>query len=213
MCGGPTGTQQELQQEEADFYKNQIDAYNKAYANFSQIQDVLTKQFAPILAAGPGQYGYTPAEDTALRTQAGEGTVQNYTQAQRALQQRIAAQGGGTSNVNITSGGNRALQEELATAGAQESSRENLGITTSGYDLGRQMWAGAIQGEEGLGQAWNPNQFSASTVNAGNAAASEANTIAQQQNQMWGSVLGALGGVAGAAAGNLNVGPFKSVAD
>ena len=202
MCGGPSATQQNLQQEEADFYKNQISAYNTAYKNFSDIQAVLNQQFAPILAKGIGQFGYTPEEEAALRTQSGEGTARYFDQAQRALQQRIAAQGGGTSNVNITSGGNQALQAELAAAGAQESARENLGITTSGYDLGRQEYTGAIQGEEALAAGWNPNAFSKSAVDSGSAAASEANTIAQQQNSMWGSVLGALGGIAaGPAAG------------
>lgn len=208
MCGGPSREQTELQQEEADFYKNQIQAYNTAYSNFKEIQDTLNKQFQPILDKGPGQMGYQPAEETALRTQANEGTARNFEQAQRALQQRIAAQGGGTSNVNITSGGSQSLQADLAAAAASEQSNENLGITTSGYDLGRQMWTEAVQGDEALAAGWNPNAFSSSTVSSGNAAASEANTIAQQQNSLWGSVLGALGGVAGNAAGRLNVGPF-----
>lgn len=210
MCGGPSSAQTAMQQEEADFYKTQIDAYNKAYSNFSELQGVLQQQFAPILAKGASQMGYSPDELTALRTQSTEGTAQNYAAAQRALQQRIAAEGGGTSNVNITGGPSQQLQEELASASAAEQSKENLGITTSGYDVGRQMWTQAVQGTEALAAGWNPNAFSSSTVSAGNAAASEANTIAQQQNAMWGSVLGALGGVAGAAAGNLNVGPFKS---
>lgn len=194
MCGGPSSAQTEMQQEEAAFYQTQIQAYNNAYKNFSELQDVLQQQFAPILAAGPGQFGYTPAETNALRTESTEGTAQNFATAQRALQQRIAAQGGGTSN--ITSGGAQQLQEELSSATAAEQSRENLGITTSGYDLGRQMWQGAVSGTEQLASGWNPNAFSQSTVSAGAAAASEANTIAQQQNAMWGSVLGALGGVA-----------------
>ena len=209
MCGGPSATQKELQQEEADFYKTQIDAYNKAYGNFTQIQNALNQQFAPILAAGPGQMGYTPTELNALRTQATEGTAQGYAAAQRALQQRIAAQGGGTSNVNITSGGSQKLQGDLAAAAARESSSENLGITTSGYDLGRTLWNTAIQGEENLAAGWNPNTFSGSTVNAGSAASSMANTITQQQNSVWGSVLGALGGVAANAAVGWATGGFK----
>lgn len=208
MCGGPSSAQTEMQQEEAAFYQTQIEAYNNAYKNFSELQAVLQQQFAPILAAGPGQFGYTPAETTALRTQSTEGTAQNFATAQRALQQRIAAQGGGTSN--ITSGGAQQLQEELSSATASEQSRENLGITTSGYDVGRQNWQNAVSGTEALARGWNPNTFSQSTVSAGNAAASEADTIAQQQNAMWGSVLGALGGIGGAAAGRLNVGPFGS---
>ena len=209
MCGGPTSTQQELQQEEADFYKNQIQAYNTAYSNFSAIQNTLNAQFDPILKKGPGQMGYTPEELAALNTQASEGTGRNYNQAQRALQENIAAQGGGTSPVNITSGPAQQLKEQMASQAAREASNEQLGITTSGYDIGRQMWGQAVQGEEALAAGWNPNSFSSSTVNAGSAAASEANTIAQQQNAIWGSVLGALGGVAGSAAGGWAMGGFK----
>ncbi len=197
MCDGPTSAQKEMQQEEAEFYKTQIQAYHQAYSNFSELQDVLEKQFAPILARGAGQMGYTPDELTALRTQATEGTASNFAAAQRGLQQRIAAQGGGTSNVNITGGPAQQIQAELASATAAESSRENLGITTSGYDLGRQMWGEAVQGTEGLAAGWNPSQFASSTISAGNASADEANKIAQLQSSAWAPVLSALGGIAG----------------
>jgi len=201
MCGGPSSAQTQNLQMQTQFYQKQMDAYDKAYANFQQIQAAVKGQIDPILQAGAGQYGYTTAEDTALRTQAGEGTAQGFAAAQRALQQRLAAQGGGTSNVNITSGGSRDLQATLAAQTAAEQSRENLGITTSGYDIGRQMWTQAVNTEEGLAQSWNPNTFAGTAISAGSSAASEANTIAAQQNQMWGSILGALGGVAGSAAG------------
>jgi len=197
MCGGPTSAQTELQQEEANFYKTQIQAYHQAYGQFSELQDVLKQQFAPILARGAGQMGYTPDELTTLRTQATEGTAANFAAAQRGLQQRIAAEGGGTSNVNLTGGPSQQIQAELASATAAESSRENLGITTSGYDLGRQMWGEAVKGTEGLAAGWNPNQFASSTVSAGNSAADEANQIAKLQNSAWGPVLSALGGIAG----------------
>lgn len=210
MCGGASSSQRDVQEKEAAFYQKQIDAYDTAYKNFSDINKVLKAQFEPILAKGPGQMGYTPEELTALRTQAGEGTAQGFSSAQRALQQRLATQGGGTSNVNITSGGSRDIQQQLAAATAAEQSKENLGITTAGYDVGRQMYAGAVQGEQGLAAGWNPNAFSSSTVNAGSAYASEANTIAQQQNQMWGSILGALGGVAGQAAGGWAMRPMTA---
>jgi len=202
MCGGPSDTQSKLQSEEADFYQTQIDAYNKAYGKFSDLTDAIQKQFAPILQAGPGQYGYTTAEDAALRTQATEGTASYYSAASRALAERRAAMGGGTSNVNATSGPAQAEQARLAALGAGTESQQQLGITTTGYDIGRQQWQNAITGTMNLAQAWNPNTFSGSTVNAGQLASSEANYIAQQQQNAWGSVLGALGGVAGAALGN-----------
>lgn len=210
MCGGPTGTQAQLQSEEAQFYQTQIQAYNAAYGKYTDLTNAIQQQFAPILAAGPGQYGYTTPEDAALRTQATEGTAQNYAAASRALAQRTAAQGGGTSNVNATGGPATAENARLAGLAAQTESQQQLGITTSGYDLGRQMWQNAITGTQQLAQGWNPNQFAGSTTSAGGLASSEANTIAQQQQSAWGSVLGALGGVAkDASLGGTTAGGMK----
>jgi hypothetical protein len=201
MCGGPTSAQTANQQAQADFYQKQISAYDTAYSQFKDLQAQIKSQLQPILQAGPGQFGYTPDETTALRTQATQGTSEAYAGAQRALQQRIATLGGGTSNVNMTGGPMAQVSGELASTAAQESSRENLGITTSGYDLGRQMWQNAISGTQALAQGWNPNAFGATTINAGTAAGNEANVIAQQRNQMWGSILGAVGGIGGGMAG------------
>jgi hypothetical protein len=197
MCGGPSSTQSELQQEEADFYKTQIGAYNKAYANFSDISAKLAAQFDPILKAGPGQMGYTQAELTDLNTMASEGTAGYYKQAQQAAAEGEATLGGGTSNINITSGAAADTRARIAAAAAGQSAQQRLMIQQSGYDVGRQQWQQAIQGTETLAAGWNPNSFSGSAVNAGNSASSEANTIAQQQQSAWQSVLGAVGGIAG----------------
>ena len=210
MCGGPTSAQTANQEAQAAFYQKQIQAYDTAYANFKELQNTLKQQFAPILAAGPGQMGYTPEELANLRTQATEGTAAGYGAAQKALQQRLATLGGGTSNINMTGGPGSQLMAEIGTAAAQESSRENLGITASGYDLGRQMWQNAITGTSNLAAGWNPNAFAGSTINAGSAAGNQANTIAAQRNQMWGSILGAIGGIGGMAAGGWAQGGFKT---
>ena len=201
MCGGPSSAQTNLQNEESQFYQQQIDSYKAAYSKYSDLSDAIEKQFAPVLQAGPGQYGYTPTEDAALRTQATEGTASYYSAAQRTLAEQRAAMGGGTSNVNVTSGAADAERARLAAIAAGTESQQNLGITTSGYDLGRQMWSNAMSGTMQLAGMWNPNQFASSTVSAGQLASSQANTIAQQQQNAWGSVLGALGGIAGQAAG------------
>ena len=210
MCGGPSSAQTENQQAQADFYKKQIAAYDTAYGNYKEIQNALKQQFAPIMAAGPGQFGYTPEETTALRTQATEGTAQAYAAAQKALQERVATLGNGTNTINMTGGPMVQTQGQLASTAAGESARENLAITSSGYDLGRSMWQNAITGYENLASGWNPNSFGSTAINAGNSAASEANTIAAQRNSMWGAILGGLGGIAGQAAGGWALGGFKS---
>jgi hypothetical protein len=202
MCGGPSNTQLELQQEEADFYATQIDAYHTAYGNFKSLQDRLDAQFAPIIAKGPNQFGFSDAELQNLNTIATEGTARNYASAKRALQESIATQGGGTSNVNRTSGESDQLQEELGSQAAGLESTEQQQIQQAGYQQGHQEWQEAVAGEEDLASGWNPNNYAGSATNSGKLASDTANTITEEGNQMWGSIIGALGGIGGMAAGS-----------
>ena len=195
MCGGPSATQENLQSEEAQFYQTQIQAYNNAYSNFNSIQSALQAQFAPVIAAGPGQTGFTSAESNALTTQAKEGTGADYQQAEEAANASINARGGGNDTTNITSGGAKQIAGELASTAASTESAEELGITQANYSLGRQNYESAIGGEEELAAGYNPNAYASSAVGAGNEANQEANAITQEQESVWGNVLGALGGV------------------
>jgi NADH dehydrogenase/NADH:ubiquinone oxidoreductase subunit G len=202
MCGGASNTQNELQDEQAQFYATQIQAYNNAYANYTQLQNTLTQQFAPVLAAGPGQAGYTAPELTALQTEAKQGTATNFNQAEQAANAAINARGGGNDTTNITSGSAQELEGSIASTAAATESAEELGITQSDYVLGHQNYENAVAGTEEVASGWNPNSFAGSTVSAGNSADAEANAVAEENNSVWSNVLGALGGVAGAAVGN-----------
>lgn len=202
MCGGATSAQNQLQGEEADFYKNQISAYNNAYSQFQSITNTLNQQFQPIMTAGPGQMGYTPAELADLNTLATQGTAASYNQATTAMNEQEAAMGGGTTPVNATGGPAAQARMGLASTAAGQEATQRLQIQQAGYAQGLTNYQGAITGEEALASGWNPNAFAGSATSAGGAASAEANTIASQQQGAWGTVLGALGGVAGAAMGN-----------
>jgi len=191
-----------LQDEEANFYATQIDAYKTAYSNFKNLQDRLNAQFAPVIAKGPNQFGFSDAEVANLNSIATEGTARNYASAKQALQQSIATAGGGTSNVNLTSGATATLQEQLANQAAGMESVQQQQIQQAGYALGHQEYQEAIGGEEALAAGWNPNTFSGSATSAAGSANQVASQIAQEQQAPWGAVLGALGGIAGQAAGS-----------
>lgn len=201
MCGGPSSTELELQQEQADFYKTQVQAYNNAYKNFSDLQDTLNKQFAPVLAKGPGQAGYTDFERNTLQTQAREGTASRFNQAEEAANAAINARGGGNDTTNIGSGEAGQLHGALAATAASSEAGEELGITENDFDLGRSRYDQAVAGEENLAAGWNPNAFSSSATGSGKLASDTAHQITQEQNSVWGNVLGALSGVAGSWAG------------
>jgi hypothetical protein len=200
MCHGPSETQKTLETEEANFYASQIKAYQTAYDKFQVLSDTLNAQFAPILAKGPNQFGFSDEEVNNLNAIATEGNARNYAKAKQALQNTVAAQGGGTSNVNLTSGATNQYQEQLASEAAGVQSGQEQQIQQAGYDLGRNEWGEAVRGTEDLAAGWNPNSFSGSANNAAGTANSEANTLISEQNSIWGSVLGALGGIGGMAA-------------
>jgi hypothetical protein len=207
MCG-PSGAQSQLQDEEMSFLQTQQNAYSTAYGKFSDISDRLNAQFAPIIAKGPNQEGFNDQEKTMLNTQATEGTANEYAKAKTALQEDLASEGGGGDSTNLTSGHSDELRQELLSGGAAEESREKQQILQADYTQGYNEYNSAVEGEEAVAGGWNPNSFAASEEGAAGTANNEANTIAAQQNTVWTSVLGALGGVAGQVVGNLNVGPF-----
>lgn len=197
MCGGASSAQVNLQNEESQFYATQIQAYNTAYQNFSELQAALKAQFAPVLAAGPGQMGFTTQELNDLNTQATEGTATGFAKAERAAHQAVAARGGGNDVTNITSGAAGQTDAELAAIGAATQSQEELGIKEAGYAEGRRQYDEAIAGEEGLAAGWNPNSFGSTANSSAQVANSEANAVTEANQSVWQSVMGALGGVAG----------------
>jgi hypothetical protein len=194
----------ELQTEQADFYRTQIQAYNSAYKNFSDIQTRLNAQFQPIIAKGPNQFGFSDEELNNLNTLATEGTARGYAKASQALRENVAALGNGTSNINLTSGGMAQTQEQLASAAASSTAEQKLGIRQAGYAQGAAEYGAAVAGEEDLAAGWNPNAFGQTTIGAGKSAADLATTITSEQNSAWNAALGALGGIAGAAAKNVS---------
>ena len=208
MCGGASSDQTQISDEQQAFYKQLTDQYSTIFGQNQAITGALTKAFTPILAAGPNQTGFDPAEENALRTQNTEGVATNYAQAQRATANALAARGGG--NDLLPSSVDANLIANNANKAAAARSAGDLGITEANYTQGRQNWmsaAGVLGSTAGL---LNPNSYSASATDAGGAAASEANAITAQNNSIWNSAIGALGGLAGSAVGGWAAGGFKN---
>lgn len=197
MCGGPSQQQNDLSNEEADFYRTQVQAYNTAYQNFSTIQDTLNQQFAPVIAKGPGQRGFTDQERNDLMTKAREGTATEFSKAQQAVNSNFASRGGGNDVTNITSGAAGQTESDLAAYAANSEADTEMGINEADYSLGKTEYDQAIQGEEGLAAGWNPNTWSGSVNQSAKTANDEANEITKEKESVWGNVLGGLSGVAG----------------
>ncbi len=201
LLKGASGQQTSLANSQQAFYDTMTKDYSQQFANQTAVLNAVNASVQPVIAAGPNQYGFSPAETNVLNSQAIQGTAQQYNQAQKALQQRQAAEGGGTQF--LPSGVNEQQKAELAATGANQTSSELLGIQQAGYTQGANQYQSAVQQAEGAAGIYNPTGYSGAATGAGNAAANEANTVAQENNAAspWPMIGGILGGVAGSIAG------------
>ena len=190
---------------------------NRLYPKLSRYSATLARifsnsrlLFSPIVAAGPGQQGYTPAELANLNSQAVTTTGQQYKNASQAAGERISAAGGG--NALLPSGTTAAVQGNIATQGAAQTADQLAKIRTDSANIGLQNWlsaAGVLSGA--------PNIFSPATsalgasTGVGQAAQSGNQQVFENQQQLakesnwWQPLVGqALGGALDIATGGIS---------
>jgi hypothetical protein len=199
MCGS-NSQQQQISDAQQQMYQTLNSSYQTAFGQSQAITNALTAQFQPILAAGPGQQGFSAGLNTTLNTQAGENIAQSYAAAQKATAQVLAARGGGNTMLPDSTSANL-IAENANEAARQRSAAENT-ITQANYAQGYQNWTQAANVLNSTAGLLNPNAYASSSTSAGGAAATTANQIAQQNNSVWNAAIGALGSIGGAAIGN-----------
>jgi len=209
--------QTQLEQSQSDFYKTLSSAYATQFAGQSAILSSLTtafqpllslggqiaSTFSPILQVGPGQKGFTPEEETAMRTSASDANANAFQSAQIAAQN--SNQSGG--NELLPSGAAAQINADInARAANQEATAQNQ-ITQANYAVGRQNFTnaasilgglstGTTKGLLDITKLQSPVDYAKATTQTGNTAFGQATTI-QQENSAWqGELGGALGGIA-----------------
>lgn len=200
--GGPSQEQKDLAASQAAFYKNLQAQQNQQFAQQSKLLEELNAVWGPIFQAGPSQTGMSAAQETALRSQATEGTGAEYAKAARAVNENLAARGGG--NVVVPSGADTVIRGKIATAAAADQASKNLAITDENYALGRQNWLAAASGLSGATlSAYNPTGYAGAATTAGNSAFNSATTIYNERKAAspWGAIGGLVGGLAGSFLG------------
>lgn len=199
MLGGPSPQQGQIAGGQQSLFGTLQSDYQQMFAGQTQILNSLTQSFSPILAAGINQYGFSAAEDAAMRTQATSGVANQYQAANQATKENLAAAGGG--NAFLPTGATQQLTQENALAAAQTQSGEQLGITQAGYQQGRQNYLAAAQGLGSAASAMNPLGYAGQATSAGTAAYGSAQQNEAQTAQMFSSIGGAIGGAVQTAAG------------
>lgn len=205
LCGGPTAAQQQLQTAQSNYYNTMTQEAESVFGQDQALYSYLTSTFEPIINAGPNQQGFSQEELNTLNSSAITTTGQNYANAAKAVNEQIAAEGGG--NTFIPSGANNQLKEEVATSAAALTSQEESQILQAGYQQGYNEYEAAVAGLEGGANVLSGSAaLSNSANNAGSAASQTANEIAQEDN----SWMGAIGGLLGAGLQGWATGGFKT---
>jgi hypothetical protein len=203
MCGA-TSAQNNLAAAQTQFYTQMTQEQDTVFGEDQGILSAVTKATEPIIAAGADQQGFGPQELQALNSESGEGVATGFNQAEKALNEQTAAEGGS----GLPQGAAMQQKQELATEAEGMSSAEKQQITEANYATGRQNYDTAVselEGAEGLNEATG---YAGAANTAGSAAGQTDAQIASENDSIWTGIEGALGGVAGAAVGNLNTGPF-----
>jgi hypothetical protein len=198
MCG-PSAEQTKLQDQQTAFYEQM---QKQDAVTFNEDQDILKQMqsvYAPILAKGPNQQGFSDAQRDDLNTQATEGVARNFAHANTALREQQAASGGGDEF--LPSGVKDQQQEQMDIAAEGAHGDQQLTIKNDDYAAGKEEFDKATTALQGTSSLLNPNGYAGSANTAGKNATDTANTIAAQSTSWMAPLAGVVSGVAGAATG------------
>jgi hypothetical protein len=186
-----SGDESAILNQQKSFFTQLQSAYSQRFADQSAVLGSIKSAFSPILAAGVGQFGFTPEETAALRTTATENIAGNYKNAATAVRETMAAQGGG--NAFLPSGARVQAEEELASTAAGKQADTQNAITQAGYAQGQRNFDAAASVLGGVASADNPLGFAGATTQGGADAFDSASKIAQQ-NDIWPIVTSVISG-------------------
>jgi hypothetical protein len=200
LACGATSQQKQIGQQQQNFFNQLQSQASTVFGNASQVFQTLVNTFTPTIQAGPNQQGFSPAELSAMQSQAITNVGQGYRNVKAAVGNQEAAYGGG--NISLPTGVNEATDLGAAEAAANAQSGALNQITQENYAVGRQNYENAVKGIAGATDVFNPATSSANAATgAGTAAANTANQVAQENQSWMSAVSGVLGSVAGAATG------------
>ena len=145
-----------------------------------------------ILAAGPGQLGYTPEENTALRTGITDTGATATANAINSTDLRMKQQGGG-ANI-LPSGAGEALTENATVLGNQSTAEQLNAETAADYAQGLTNFNNATTVLSGTAGLENPVGTANATTGAGSNATSAINLADTESSQPLNTILGGIAG-------------------
>lgn len=201
LACGSTAAQNQIEQSQQSFMTQAQSQASTVFGAASNVFSGLMKTFAPTVAAGPSQQGFSQQQLSNLQSEAITQTGQSYKNAKEAVGEAQSSVGGG--NTALPSGTQTGEDLQLAESGANQTASELGSITQANYQQGNANYNAAVSGELNATNVYNASTSALTgATGAGTAAANSANQIAQQNNSWVGAVTGLAGALGGAALGN-----------
>jgi hypothetical protein len=145
--GGPSTAMKENSAEQASLAREFMADYGQRFGEESAIFNQLRSSYAPLIAAGPGQQGFTSPVLAALNTQA----INSSAVANRNAQQAVANFGAGrASDSGLKSGVQQQLEASVASNSANQLATAQNQITQANYTTGQQNYWRALGGIDSL---------------------------------------------------------------
>ena len=192
---GASSQEKNIASEQNQNFQNLTSQAQSIFGSDSQIFNQLNSAFSPILAAGPGQSGFTPAQLATMNSQAITQTGQQFRHAAQAAGERSAAIGGGQEI--LPSGAALNQQTQIAEAGAANTANALTNINLQNQIQGRQNWLQAANVLGGAGNVFNSATNAAGAGTQAGGSAMQGATDVNQANNAWvGDVMGVLGDAA-----------------
>jgi hypothetical protein len=192
MClGGASSGETSAANEQSQLAQSLNSAFQTTFGENQEILGGLTSALTPIVAAGPGQQGFTPSELSSLDTSAMDTTAAAYKNAATAAAERGASANG----VALPSGAQEQVQAGIGETAAQQESSELANINEENYSTGRQNFFNAENALGGVASEESPTSYASEAENATSGEFGEQQQL-QKQNSAWeGDLLGTLTGL------------------
>jgi hypothetical protein len=207
MNCGPSGAEENLAGGAQSLSSTMSSDFNSRFANQSNVLSQLNSSLSPILAAGPGQQGYTPQEAAAISTATINNAAGASRQAQQKVQSTLAGRGDGSG---LTSGVDKQILGSVASTSANNLANAQTANTVANYEKGSENYWRAQGALQTLGAGEDATQFGSLADTSQSNAFGEANQVQQQKNQRDATIAGGITGLASAAIPFANSSNFLS---
>ena len=190
MCCSGDSSAKSLESTQAAF----VNTLNASYqTTFAEQQATLAKLSTQLNYMISNPHGFSPADLAAMRTSATDMTAGQFQKAMAATGAYAASHGG----ADLSSGVQAGITAGVATAGAQEQSREQLAITQANEQMKMENYWKSISGLGTVAGLQNPAAYAGESAGVAKSSVDAGQLLLASKQAGWQDVGGVISGIAG----------------